>query len=126
MPNIDDWKFSLGVAWDDPWYRWQSLATAMVATVGVFLFLWRMIPEGVRSGLLVFHYNLYIGIDEVQPWPVVIPLVLAFLAVVGADLLASGFLFRRDRVASRVLMCAASVFCTLGLVGGFFLVLVNV
>ena len=125
MMRFDEWKFSLDVAWDDPWYRWQSVATAAVAFVGAVLGLVRMIPEGLRSGVLVFHYTLYVGIDEVQPWPWVIVAAVVFLCVVAADLLASGFLFRRDRLASRVVLCMASVFTVLVLVGASFIVRVN-
>ena len=125
MLHFDEWKFSLDVAWDDPWYRWQSLATAMAAVVGGALTLVRLIPEGLQSGILVFHYNLYVGIDEVQPWPWLIVGVVLFLMIVAADLLASGFLFRRDRLASRVVLCMASGFTALILVGAFFIARVN-
>jgi hypothetical protein len=125
MPNIDEWKFSLDVAWDDPWYRWQSMATIVAATIGSGLFLWRMIPEGLRSGLLVTHYNLYVGIDAVSPWPWVFLFPGALLAILATDLLASGFLFRHDRVASRVLLCTGSVFTIISLVGAYFLSTVN-
>ena len=125
MPNIEEWKFSLDVAWDDPWYRWQAIATVTLAILGSAVFLWRMIPEGLQSGLLVLHYNLYVGIDEVQPWPWVLALPVALLLIDGVDLLAAGFLFRRDRVASRVMLCIATLFTLLALCGGFFLTLVN-
>lgn len=126
MPNIDEWKFSLDVAWDDPWYRWQATATLFVALAGSALFLWKMIPEGLRTGLLVLHYNLYVGIDDVRPWPWILLLPLILLCVVGGNLLAAGFLFRRDRVASRVMLCGASLFAALSLTGAFFLTLVNI
>lgn len=125
MLKLDEWRFSLDVAWDDPWYRWQSIATALFAIAGSAFFLMRMIPEGVRSGLLVLHYNLYVGIDEVHPWPWVIVLTAGMLVLVGIDLFASGILFRRDRIASRVLLCTATIFALLALAGGFFLTLVN-
>lgn len=125
MVNIDEWKFSLDVAWDDPWYRWQSLLTALVALIGTVLALWRLIPEGLQSGILVFHYNVYVGIDAVQPWPWVFMVAAIFFVLLFADLLISGFLFRHDRLASRVVLCMASVFTVLVLVGTYFLVLVN-
>lgn len=125
MLNIDEWKFSLDVAWDDPWYRWQSLGTALIAVVGVVLALWRLIPEGVRSGVLVFHYNVYVGIDSVQPWPWAIVVAVLFLVILFIDLLISGFLFRHDRLASRVVLCMASIFTTIALVGTYFIVRVN-
>lgn len=125
MLNIDEWKFSLDVAWDDPWYRWQSFATTITLILGSGWFLWVMIPEGLRSGLLVLHYNLYVGIDEVHPWPWVFLLPGMLIVMVCTDLLASAFLFRRDRIASRVLLCAGSLFVIMALIGAFFLVSVN-
>lgn len=125
MPNFDEWRFSLDVAWDDPWYRWQTVATAFASLLGSAFFLWRMIPEGLQSGLLVLHYNLYVGIDEVQPWPWVFALPAAFLVMIAVDLLASAFLFRRDRIASRVLLCTATGFCAVALTGAWFLTVVN-
>lgn len=125
MPNIDEWKFSLDVAWDDPWYRWQSLATAAGALIGGVLILVRLIPEGLQSGILVFHYNLYVGIDDVQPWPWMIVVIVGFFVIVALDLLASGFLFRRDRLASRVVLCMATGFTILALIGAFFIMRVN-
>jgi hypothetical protein len=125
MLNFDEWRFSLDVAWDDPWYRWQATVTALVAVLGSAFFLWRMIPEGLQSGLLVLHYNLYVGIDEVQPWPWVFALPATMIVVVAIDLVASALLFRRDRIASRVLLCAATALTVVSLVGGWFLTIVN-
>ncbi len=125
MLNIDEWKFSLDVAWDDPWYRWQSIITASFALIGTVLALWRLIPEGLQSGILVFHYNVYVGIDSVQSWPWIFVAAAVFLTLLFLDFLLSGFLFRHDRLASRVVLCMASVFTALVLVGTYFLVLVN-
>lgn len=125
MLNLDELKFSLSVAWDDPWYRWQSIATLCTALAGSGYFLWRVIPEGLRSGLLVLHYNPYVGIDEVQSWPWIIALPSALLLVIVIDVLVAGFLFRRDRLASRVILLMASAFTMMGLVGATFLMLVN-
>jgi hypothetical protein len=125
MRNLDELKFSLSVAWDDPWYRWQTIFTLVLALIGSGFFLWHVIPEGLQSGLLVLHYNPYVGIDEVQFWPWIITLPLALLVVVLADVLVAGFLFRHDRLASRVLLCMSSAFTAIGLVGAVFLMLVN-
>lgn len=124
--NFDEWKFSFEVAWDDPWYRWQTIATVAAALVGSGFFLLRLIPEGLRSGLLVFHYNLYLGIDEVMSWKWIFVLPLVLLAVISADMIAAGRLFRKDRIMSRVMLCAATLFTILALIGGFFLITVNV
>ncbi len=124
--NLDEWKFSFEVAWDDPWYRWQTIVTAAAALLGSVFFLWRLIPEGLQSGLLVFHYNLYLGIDEVMSWKWIFVLPLVLFTIIAADIIAAGFLFRKDRIMSRVALCSATLFTLLALIGGFFLVTVNV
>ncbi len=123
--NWEEWKFSLEVAWDDPWYRWQTIATVAAVLGGSAFFLWRMVSVGVRTGLLVFHYNLYFGIDEVMPWTWIFALPGALTVLVAIDLVASGHLFRKDRIVSRVLLCAATAFTIFALIGGFFLTTVN-
>lgn len=122
----DEWKFSLEVAWDDPWYRWQTSLTAGAALAGSLYFLWRLIPEGVRSGLLVMHYNLYFGIDEVMPWYWITVFFAGWWLLLAIDLMAAGWLFRKDRIMSRVLVCVATVFTVLALLGGFYLTAVNI
>ncbi|HWR00070.1 MAG TPA: hypothetical protein VN397_04480 [Candidatus Methylomirabilis sp.] len=123
--NWEEYKFTFEVAWDDPWYRWQSIFTVACAVVGSGVFLWHMIPEGMRSGLLVFHYTLYFGIDEVLPWHRIFVLPSALLVTVVIDIVVAGNLFRKDRVASRVMLCAATLFTAFCLAGGFFLTIVN-
>lgn len=123
--NWEEWKFSLEVAWDDPWYRWQTITTVAAAVGGSAFFLWRMAPVGARTGLLVFHYNLYFGIDEVLPWAWIFVYPGALIVLVAIDLFASGHLFRKDRIVSRVLLCTAAAFTALALIGGFFLTTVN-
>lgn len=123
--NWEEWKFSFEVAWDDPWYRWQTITTVAAVVGGTAFFLWRMVPVGIRTGLLVFHYNLYFGIDEVLPWTWIFVFPGALIVMVVIDLLASGHLFRKDRIVSRVLLCTATVFTIFALIGGFFLTTVN-
>jgi hypothetical protein len=124
--TFDEWKFSLEVAWDDPWFRWQSIVTIVATFIGSAFFLWRLIPEGLRSGVLVFHYNLYFGIDEVLPWQWIFAFPAVLISIVIIDFLAAGDLFRKDRVTSRTLLTMSTLFVAIALVGGFFLVTVNV
>lgn len=124
--NWDELKFSFEIAWDDSWYHWQTISTVFLAFIGSVFFLWRLVPEGLQSGLLVFHYNLYFGIDEVQSWKWLLILPAVLFAIIGIDIIAAGHLFRKDRVMSRILLCAASLFTILSLIGGFFLITVNV
>jgi hypothetical protein len=123
--NISEWRFSFEIAWDDRWYKWQSVATIMLFIAGTFYFLWKMIPAGIESGLLIFHYNLYLGIDEVHHWAWLIVFPLAALVVVLLNLIGSFRLYRHDKIASRILLCAATVFTILMVIGAFYIASVN-
>jgi hypothetical protein len=120
-----EWKFSFEVAWDDPWYRWQSILTAAIFTIGAVFFFLKLIPIGLENGLLVFHYNPYLGIDEMHHWAWLIVLPPAVFLVAAVNLIASFRLYRHDTIASRVLLCAATIFTALMLIAGYFMVYVN-
>jgi hypothetical protein len=109
MLRLDEWRFSFDVAWDDTWYRWQSMLTLVLFFLVTAFILWKIIPVGIENHLLVFHYNQYLGIDEVQPWGWVFAQVMAALAVLLTSLVASFRTFRHDKVASRLLLCMATV-----------------
>jgi hypothetical protein len=123
--NASEWRLAIEITWDDPWLKWQTIATVALFAVVTTLFLLRLIPIGVRNGTLVFHYNLYLGIDDIRPWPRVFfpPAVAAF--VLAADLSASFLLFRHDRIASRILLSTASAFMILYAIGAAFIMIVN-
>jgi hypothetical protein len=124
--TLDEWKFSLEVAMDDPWVRWQSVMTFSATAIGSIFFLWRLIPEGLRSGVLVFHYNLYIGIDEVHAWQWILAYPVVLIGIVLINFLAAVYLFRTDRFAGMTLLGMSTLFVSIALIGGFFLISVNV
>jgi hypothetical protein len=71
------------------------------------------------------HYNIYLGIDEVSLWPWVFVLPgVAFLVALLDVIFALG-IFRRDALASRMLLAVCLASTMLWSVGSFFLVLVN-
>jgi hypothetical protein len=123
--NVAEWRLAFEIAWDDPWFRWQTIVTCAVAAIGTVLYLVRLIPLGLKNGALVFHYNLYLGIDNVSPWPWVFAAPAAALAAIGADIAVSFIMYRHDRIASRVLLGAATAFALLAAIGAVFIVLVN-
>lgn len=124
--TLDEWRFSLEIAWDDAWFRWQTSLTLASVMLGSLFFLWRLIPIGLRNGQLIFHYNLYLGIDEVHAWWWVLFVPILLILVVLGNIIASARLFRRDKIASRVLLCASTVFTVLLFLAAFFITSVNV
>lgn len=126
MMKLDELRFSFEIAWDDRWYRWQTLLTLAILLLGSGHVLWKLVPEGIENGLLVFHYNQYLGIDEVQRWGWIFAFVGIIALVVFIDLTASFQLFRHDKIASRVLLMTATLFATLMFAAAFFITSVNV
>jgi hypothetical protein len=124
--RFEEWKFSFAVAWDDTWCRWQSIGTVIFTCTAIVILLQKMIVVGMQNSLLIFHYNMYLGIDEVQHWSMAFLYAGLLLAVVCIDLLWSFFLFRRDRIASRMLLFAATIFAIIFLLGASAIVSVNV
>lgn len=84
-----------------------------------------MIPIGLRDDLLVFHYNPYLGIDEVQPWTMMFAYIAIALMVMVINFILSFQLFRHDRIASRVVLVASTIFASLLFVGAHFIASVN-
>ena len=124
--RFEDWKFSFDIAWDDAWCRWQSIGTILLTCVGIGVLLKKMISIGLQNNLLIFHYNLYLGIDEIQHWTMVFVYSGVLLAVVLVNIFWSFFLFRRDRIASRTLLFTATLFALLFLLGARAIVAINV
>ena len=121
-----DWKFSARLGWEDPWLRWISVsALVIVLAMGAF-FLWRLLPEGWRSGVVTMHYNIYIGIDDVRTWQWLFFVPgTAFLFVLLDTVIALG-LFRRHPLASRTLVATGLMTAVVWAIGSFFLINVNI
>jgi len=94
-----------------------------IAMTGVILS--RLIPVGLRSGVLTLHYNVYLGIDEVRPWPWVFfsPAIMLGILLLN-DVFALG-LFRQDELAARTLFVITSALVLLWGVASFFTAAVN-
>ncbi len=120
-----DWRFSARLAWQNRTARWTMICTVLfyIAMTGVILS--RLIPVGLRSGVLTLHYNVYLGIDEVRPWPWVFfsPAIMLGILLLN-DVFALG-LFRQDELAARTLFVITSALVLLWGVASFFTAAVN-
>lgn len=123
--SLAEWRLAAGIAWDDAWFRWQTIATVALGVMMSVYLLVHLVPIGIRNGLLVFHYSIYFGIDDIRAWPWIFVLPLGTLAVIGTDLVASIRLYRHDRIASRVLLGAATLFAAIASVYAVYLAIVN-
>jgi hypothetical protein len=123
--HFSEWRLAMDIAWDDPWFKIQTVATIGIVIAGSFFYLLKLIPSGIHNGSLVFHYNVYLGIDDVRRWPWVFYLPSMTIGIVCADLVASFLTYRYDKIASRVLLSVATLFAVLTAVGEIFIVIMN-
>ncbi len=121
----DQWRFSARLAWQDRWVRWTMICTVLFYIVMTAFVLSRLIPPGLRSGVLTLHYNVYLGIDEVRSWPWVLLSPGIMLAVILANLTLAFGIFRHDELAARTLLAVTVAVALLWGVGSFFMTAVN-
>ena len=123
--TLDEWRFSARLAWQDRYVRWFTIANAALLLLSSSFLLWRLIPEGARSGVLTFHYNIYLGIDDVRSWSWIFAIPGGAAAVFLLNTSVSFGVFRNDALASRALVALATAVLVVGGVASFFLVLIN-
>lgn len=120
-----EWRFSAKQAANDPFIRWTLIGTLFVFIGTTVYFAWGSMPSIRETGLVVLHYNTYLGIDAVRPWPWIFLLPGIPLGLVIFDTIASFLLFQSDRLASRALMGLLGVSISLWSVGMYFLMRMN-
>lgn len=122
----EEWKFSARLATQDRFIRWTAIGTAVLIMGMSAFFLWRLLPEGWRSGVITLHYNVYLGIDDVRAWPWLFALPGAAIATAAVDILFALGFFRQNKLASRTIVAVGFIAAVLWALGSFFLILVNV
>ncbi len=120
-----EWKFSARLALQDSFIRWTAVVMFVVIFGMSAFFLWKLLPEVWRSGVITFHYNVYLGIDDVRPWAWVFMLPGAALGFALVDSLFALSLFRHHPLASRTVMALGMLSTIVWAVGTFFLMLIN-
>lgn len=122
------------VEWGKGWLRAKHDRTFLVC-MGLSLvlwlgmsgwMLWKLIPEGKRSGVIVTHYTIYLGIDQVQAWPYVFVVVGVALAMVLVNAVIAIGLSAKDDLAAKAIGWMTLVMMVLWIVSQWYIVRVNV
>ncbi len=121
----EEWAFSARLGWQDAYVRWTSLAMVFLVCISGGFFLIRLLPEGWRSGVITMHYTIYLGIDDVRPWPWIFFIPGTALGTIACDVLIALGLYRRHALASRTVLTAGLATTIVWAVGLFFLLRVN-
>ncbi len=122
----ENWVLSARQAWSRPWMRTAAIAALALCLAVSTWFLIATVPAVRQSNAFVFHYNIYLGIDDVRTWPWVFFLPAVWLAFTLFDIGASFGMYRTDAHLARSLMvlALAGVFPWAGIL--FYLSLANV
>lgn len=124
--RLEEWKFSARLGLQDHWLRITSLLSLLVVLgMGAYV-LFRLLPEGFASGVITMHYNVYLGIDDVRPWPWVFAIPGTALGLVVIDTLLALGLFRKHPMAARTVTSVGLAAAVVWAIGAFFLMLVNI
>ena len=123
--QLSDWRFSAKRAWQNRYIRWTVIVNGLVIVAGASFFLQQLIPVGLRSGVLVLHYNVYLGIDNVQPWQWIFALPAGMLAIYLVNTVSALGLFRPDELASKTLVTVSAILTVIWCVGSYFIMRVN-
>ncbi len=110
--NSDAWLFSTKQAWQHPLFRWVAIATLLFVVCGSTYFLWKVLPTRKQSQNMVSHYNVYIGIDQVDSWTWAWILPGVWFTVTFIDLVLAYGMYRTDfylAASLLILACAWSL-----------------
>lgn len=71
----------------------------------VIWFLWTVLPHKDKTGTLILHYSVYLGIDQVHAWPWIFLLPGVWILLTYLDIVLALGSFREDKqVAWSLLM----------------------
>lgn len=105
--------------------RWSALIS-VAASIGISIwFLATTLPSIRRHDAFIYHYNVYLGIDDVRVWPWVFFLPSVWVAVTLLDLVLAYGLYRSDALLARALATLAFVWAFPWAGALFYLSLVN-
>lgn len=121
----DEWRFSAALAWRDIFVRSiTGISFVLAGSISGYA-IWRLVPEGMRSGVLALHYTMYLGIDDVRAWPWIFALPGSIFSLLLVNAVVSAGIYRTDVFAARVLSTLSCALTIVWSVGMFFLVRIN-
>lgn len=121
----DEWRFSATLAWRDLFVRSITIVSLILAGSMSGYAVWRLVPEGMRSGVLALHYTMYLGIDDVRAWPWLFALPVSMFALLILNAIVAAGIYRTDAFAARVVSALSCALTIVWSVGMFFIVRIN-
>ncbi len=95
---------SARLAWHRPWFRALTLGLLGFALVASIAFLVALEPVIRESNTIVFHTNVYFGIDDVRPWQWIFLWPGLWVSTVIGGVLAAFGVYQRDALLAYSLL----------------------
>lgn len=95
---------SARLAWHRPWFRALALSLLVFVLFGSIGFLVKLGPVIRTSSTIVFHTNVYFGIDDVRSWPWMLLWPGAWLLTVITGMMAAFGVYQRDALLAYSLL----------------------
>lgn len=87
---------SARLAWRRPWFRVLSLLLILFVVGSNVAYLLRMQPVIRDASTMVFHANVYVGIDDVRSWPWMFLWPAVWQAFAIGSIVAACAVYQRD------------------------------
>lgn len=104
MMSFGAWALSARLAWSRPWLRVASIiAIGLSCTIGTW-YIFQILPSARENGTFAYHYNIYVGIDDLRGWWWVFALPAMWIGLTVLDVLTAYGLYRTDAILSSALV----------------------
>ncbi|MBP7133957.1 hypothetical protein KBA73_01955 [Patescibacteria group bacterium] len=103
------WWLSCKLAWGQRSFRILSVLIVAVMVIAILFFSEQVIAMGRHHETLAVHYNVYVGIDNVQRWQWSLLLPLGWCLFTLSDIGLAYVTYRRDREAAVSLLVFAGL-----------------
>ena len=125
MQRLDAWAFSARLAWAKPWLRFASLAALVISVAVGLWFIAQILPSARANGTFAYHYNIYVGIDDLRAWWWVFVLPGLWVGLTIVDLILAYGVYRTDVILANSLVTLALLWSLPWCVALFYLTVIN-
>lgn len=125
MWSLDAWMLSARLAWRRPALRVASVAALAISILVGVWFVVQMFPAAHANGTFAYHYNIYVGIDDLRGWRWIFFLPGVWIGLTVVDLLVAYGLYRTDSILASSLILLTLLWSLPWSVALFYLTVIN-
>ena len=121
----DAWMMSTRLAWQRPWFRVLSLLLLACMFLVNTVFFTGMLPLMREAKTLIYHTNVYNGIDDVRTWVWVFVWPAFWTGSVLAGVGTASISFKRDMALAYGILVWLVLWSLPWMIGFFYLLSIN-